>query len=54
MNTIQNLLLLYAGVMLLSILLSVVLWRSERDPMFRRLALLWVSVTCCYGLQGVV
>jgi serine phosphatase RsbU (regulator of sigma subunit) len=54
MNTLTNLLILYAGLVLINTGLSAALWLGSRDPLHRSLLLVWGSTLLSYVLQGAL
>ncbi len=54
MNTVTNLLILYAGLVLINTGLSAALWLGSRDRMHRALLLVWGSTLLSYVLQGAL
>jgi serine phosphatase RsbU (regulator of sigma subunit) len=54
MDTVTNLLILYAGLVLINTGLSAALWLGSRDPLHRALLLVWGSTLLSYVLQGAL
>ncbi len=54
MAIVTNLLILYAGLVLINTALSAALWAKSRDPLHRALVLVWASTLLSYVLQGVL
>ncbi|HEX8791142.1 MAG TPA: SpoIIE family protein phosphatase [Polyangiaceae bacterium] len=54
MNLVQNLLALYAGILLITALLTALLWRRSRDPLHRALFFVWASTIVSFVLQGAL
>ena len=54
MQTLQNLVLLYAGLVLFNTLLATGLWTSQRIPIYRDLFVLWCATLASLVLQGLL
>ncbi|HEX4682081.1 MAG TPA: hypothetical protein VH277_05195, partial [Gemmatimonadaceae bacterium] len=54
MDTVTNLLILYAGLVLINTGLSAALWFGSRDRLHRALLLVWGSTLLSYVLQGAL
>lgn len=54
MDTLTNLLILYAGLVLINTVLSAALWWGNRDPLYRSLLVVWGSTLVSYVLQGAL
>ncbi|MGH7617264.1 MAG: PP2C family protein-serine/threonine phosphatase, partial [Gemmatimonadaceae bacterium] len=54
MDTVTNLLILYAGLVLINTALSAALWFGSRDHLHRALLLVWGSTLLSYVLQGAL
>jgi serine phosphatase RsbU (regulator of sigma subunit) len=54
MDAVTNLLILYAGLVLINTGLSAALWLGSRDPLHRALLLVWASTLLSYVLQGAL
>jgi serine phosphatase RsbU (regulator of sigma subunit) len=54
MDTLTNLLILYAGLVLINAGLSAALWAGSRDRLYRALFLVWASTLVSYVLQGAL
>jgi serine phosphatase RsbU (regulator of sigma subunit) len=51
---VKNLLILYAGLVLINTALSAALWYKSRDLLYRSLVLVWGSTLLSYLAQGVL
>ncbi len=54
MDALKNLLVLYAGVLLINVLLSAVLWRRQKAQLQRSLLLAWLSMVFSLIAQGAL
>lgn len=54
MAIVTNLLILYAGLVLINTLLSAALWLRSREPLHRALVLVWGSTLLSYVMQGAL
>ena len=54
MDTVQNLLVLYCGVMLVNLCIAVLQWRSSRSRMHRNLLVFWATVLAGFLLQAAL
>ncbi len=54
MTIVANLLLLYAGLVLINTVLSAALWWRSRDSLHRALVLVWGTTLLSYVLQGAL
>ena len=54
MAIVTNLLILYAGLVLINTALSAALWAKSRDPLHRALVFVWGSTLLSYVLQGAL
>lgn len=54
MESIRNLLILYAGVLLLNTILSLMLWTRSRNRLHRAVLLLWGSSLVTFVTQGAL
>lgn len=54
MDTLTNLLILYAGLVLINTGLSAALWAGSRDRLYRALFLVWATTLVSYVLQGAL
>src|SRR3954470_24913309 len=54
MTIVTNLLILYAGLVLINTVLSAALWLRSRDSLHRALVLVWGSTLLSYVLQGAL
>jgi serine phosphatase RsbU (regulator of sigma subunit) len=54
MTIVTNLLILYAGLVLINTILSAALWLRSRDHLHRALVLVWGSTLLSYVLQGAL
>src|SRR5688572_5478837 len=51
---VQNLLLLYAGAVLLNVVVSSVLYFRDRKPIYRSLVVCWTAMLVSFGAQGAL
>ncbi len=51
---LRNVLLLYAGLILINAALAAVLWARNRDELFRSLFFVWASTCLSFGAQGAL
>jgi serine phosphatase RsbU (regulator of sigma subunit) len=54
MSVVQNLLLVYIGVLVLNAALSAALWIASRDQLHRRLFFVWGSMLVSFAAQGAL
>ena len=54
MGIVTNLLILYAGLVLINTALSAALWAGSRDCLHRALVFVWGSTLVSYVLQGAL
>lgn len=54
MDTIQNLLALYAGLLLINSVLAFALWVTTRERLYRTVFFVWGSTVVSFVLQGVL
>ena len=52
MNTMSNLLLLYAGLLVLNTVIAAILWRIGRTSLHRDLLLMWSATVVAFVAQG--
>jgi serine phosphatase RsbU (regulator of sigma subunit) len=53
-DIVRNLLLLYAGAVLLNVVVSSVLYFRDRKPIYRSLVVCWAAMLVSFGAQGVL
>ncbi len=51
---IQNLLILYAGLLLINVGLSAALWYRNRNPLYRALFFVWATTAASFVVQGAL
>ena len=51
---VQNLLVLYVGLLLINVALSGALWRRNRNPLYRALFFVWATTTVSFVIQGAL
>jgi serine phosphatase RsbU (regulator of sigma subunit) len=51
---LRNVLLLYAGLLLINAVLTATLWVQNRDSLFRSLFFVWASTCVSFGIQGAL
>lgn len=54
MTGIENLLVLYAGIVLINTIVSALLWRKQRDKLSKQLFSIWLATFIVYILQGTL
>lgn len=54
METVQNLLILYCGVILVNLAISFLQWNASRTPLYRDLLAFWASMLAGFLLQAVL
>ena len=54
MDTVQNLLVLYCGVMLVNLCIAILQWRSSRSRMHRNLLVFWAAVLAAFLTQAAL
>ena len=54
MSLVQNLLLLYVGVVAMSAILSAALWLKSHETLYRNLFFVWAAAICSFGAQGAL
>ncbi|MDA1353780.1 MAG: SpoIIE family protein phosphatase [bacterium] len=54
MTGIENLLILYAGIVLINTIVSALLWRKQRDKLSKQLFSIWLATFIVYILQGTL
>jgi signal transduction histidine kinase len=54
MSLVENLVILYAGILLINIAISAILWIHDKEPLYRSVFFLWL--TCVFSLvsQGML
>lgn len=52
-DVIQNLLVLYAGLLFINLALSTALWWRSGDPLYRALVSVWAATVVSFVVQGV-
>jgi serine phosphatase RsbU (regulator of sigma subunit) len=51
-NTVANLLVLYAGLLLINTAVAVTMYRASRGPLYRDLVLVWAGMLLAFAAQG--
>lgn len=51
---VQNLLALYAGLLLINVALSATLWHRNRDALYRALFFVWMTTAASFVVQGAL
>jgi len=54
MEIVEHLLLVYAGAMLINVVLALMLWWRHRDPHYRALVWIWAASVVTFVLQGAL
>jgi serine phosphatase RsbU (regulator of sigma subunit) len=53
-GVVKNLLVLYAGLLLINVALSAALWYRNRDPLYRALFFVWATTAASFVVQGAL
>ena len=54
MSGIENLLILYAGIVCINTIVSAILWFQQRNKLSKQLFIIWLSTFIVYILQGTL